>query len=49
MTDIVSDILIALFAVVMAILMLAFVSVMILAILNIIGDIVDWFVQRFGK
>ena len=49
MTDIVSDVLIALFAVVMAILMLAFVSVMIFGILNIIGDIVDWFVQRFGK
>ena len=49
MTDIVSDVLIALFAVVMAILMLAFVSVMILGILNIIGDIVDWFVQRFGR
>ena len=49
MTDILSDILIALFAVVMAILMLAFASVMILGILNIIGEIADWFIGRFGK
>ena len=49
MTDIVSDFLIGLLAFVMVIFMLTFVLVMIFGILNIIGDIADWFVGRFGK
>ena len=49
MNDIIMAILFGLLALVIVGLMITMILVMIYGILDIIGDIADWFVQRFGK